>query len=79
MRFTPLVLLGSLAAVALQAPARAQLEVPRIQPLCPLGYVDNLNGRCSSLGRIPYTLEPNRGQPCRDGWMNVGGGYCRRK
>jgi hypothetical protein len=79
MRLTPLVLLASVALASLQTPARAQVEVPKLQPLCPLGYVESPNGRCTSLGRIPYTLEPNRGQPCREGWLNVGGGYCRRK
>lgn len=73
-------LLGlALAPLALAPAARAQRVVPRLQALCPLGYVDMLNGKCSTLGLMRYTVTPTNGKPCLEGWMNVGGGYCRKK
>jgi hypothetical protein len=59
--------------------AHAQRVVPKIGNLCPMGYVDMLNGKCSTLGLMRYTVQPTDGQPCPAGWMNVGGGYCRKK
>lgn len=59
--------------------AHAQREVPKIGTICPLGYVDTLNGKCSTLGLMRYTVQPTEGKPCAAGWMNVGGGYCRKK
>jgi hypothetical protein len=44
-----------------------------------MGYVDTFNGNCSTLGLMRYTVQPTNGRPCPEGWMNVGGGYCRRK
>lgn len=77
------VLGGSLALAALMAagpePALAQRVVPKIGDICPLGYVDMLNGKCSTLGLMRYTVQPTNGQACPSGWMNVGGGYCRKK
>lgn len=61
------------------APALAQRVVPKLGTLCPLGYVDTLNGKCSTLGLARYTVQPTNGQACPSGWMNVGGGYCRKK
>ena len=72
------VLLGA-ALMMLPVPALAQRVVPKIGSLCPLGYVDTLNGKCSTLGLMKYTVEPTKGNPCPEGWMNVGGGYCREK
>ena len=69
---------ASLVAVA-AAPARAQREVPKLGIICPLGYVDMLNGTCSTLGLMKYTVRPTYGQACPEGWMNVGGRYCRKK
>lgn len=60
-------------------PARAQRVVPKIGNICPLGYVDMLNGTCSTLGLMNYTVQPTNGLPCPEGWMNVGGRYCRKK
>ena len=60
-------------------PALAQRVVPKIGTICPLGYVDTLNGRCSTLGLMNYTVQPTNGKACPSGWMNVGGGYCRKK
>lgn len=74
---------ASLPLAALMAagaePALAQRVVPKIGDICPLGYVDLLNGKCSTLGLMSYTVQPTNGQACPSGWMNVGGGYCRRK
>jgi len=68
------------AALALTAtPALAQREVPKLGIICPLGYVDLLNGKCSTLGLMNYTVRPTYGQACPEGWMNVGGRYCRKK
>lgn len=61
------------------AAAHAQRVVPKIGDLCPMGYVDTLNGKCSTLGLMRYTVQPTNGQACPEGWMNVGGGYCRKK
>ncbi len=65
--------------LALAEPAAAQREVKKIGSICPLGYVDLLTGKCSTLGLMNYTVQPTNGQACPSGWMNVGGGYCRRK
>jgi len=75
------VLAAALAAsMALQTlPAQAQRQVPKIGSICPMGYVDMLNGKCSTLGLMTYTVKPTNGQACLEGWMNVGGGYCRKK
>jgi len=73
-----LVLVGvGLASVS--ASARAQRVVPKIADLCPMGYVDTFNGKCSTLGVMSYTVQPTNGKACPSGWMNVGGGYCRKK
>ena len=58
--------------------AHAQRVVRKIGGICPMGYVDMLNGTCSTLGLMRYTVQPTAGQPCPSGWMNVGGGYCRK-
>ncbi len=44
-----------------------------------MGYVDMLNGKCSTLGLMTYTVQPTNGKACAEGWMNVGGNYCRKK
>lgn len=69
----------SLLTSGLSQPARAQRVIPKIQNLCPMGYVDTFNGKCSTLGLMNYTVAPTEGRPCQEGWMNIGGGYCRRK
>jgi len=63
----------------LAQPLRAQESVPKLGIICPLGYVDTFNGKCSTLGLMNYTVQPTAGRACPEGWMNVGGGYCRRK
>ena len=72
-------LLGAAGLAALSTPALAQRVVPKIGSICPLGYVDTLNGKCSTFGLMHYTVQPTNGQACPEGWMNVGGGYCRKK
>lgn len=72
-------LLLTLLAGALPLPARAQRVIPKLETLCPLGYVDTFNGKCSTLGLMNYTVAPTEGRPCPAGWMNIGGGYCRQK
>lgn len=79
MRFIPLAIAIGVATLAAGAPAQAQRVVPKIGSICPLGYVDMLNGNCSTLGLMRYTLQPTNGKACPEGWMNVGGGYCRKK
>jgi hypothetical protein len=74
-----LLLAGSALLLGSAQPAAAQREVPKIGSICPLGYVDLFNGRCSTLGLMNYTVQPTRGEACPSGWMNVGGGYCREK
>ena len=72
--------LAAFAATGMGAsPALAQRVVPKLGTICPMGYVDTLNGKCSTLGLMRYTVQPTNGQPCPSGWMNVGGGYCRKK
>ena len=72
-------LLGAAGLAALSTPALAQRVVPKIGSICPLGYVDTFNGKCSTLGLMRYTVQPTNGKACPEGWMNVGGGYCRKK
>lgn len=75
-----LSLLVALPCLALVSPpAQAQRQVPKIGNICPMGYVDMLNGKCSTLGLMQYTVQPTNGEACPSGWMNVGGGYCRKK
>ncbi len=70
---------GATLLLTTPMPAAAQREVPKIGSICPLGYVDLFNGRCSTLGLMTYTLRPTGGEACPAGWMNVGGGYCRER
>jgi len=72
-------LIGLAAAVSGTTPALAQRVVDKIGSICPLGYVDTFNGKCSTFGLMTYTVQPTNGEACPEGWMNVGGGYCRKK
>ena len=58
--------------------ALAQRVVPRIGSICPLGYVDKFNGKCTTFGLPKFTVRPTYGRAYLSGWMNVGGGHCRR-
>ena len=78
--FAGALLVTAAALVWIDPPAaQAQRVVRKIGSLCPMGYVDLFNGTCSTLGLMRYTVQPTNGQPCLEGWMNVGGGYCRKK
>jgi len=70
----------ALAAASFVLPPRvyAQKVVPKIGLLCPLGYVDTFNRKCSNFGLMKYTVRPTYGFSCLRGWINVGGGYCRK-
>ena len=72
-----LALAGAAGLAALNLPAMAQRVVPKIGSICPLGYVDTFNGRCSSLG-VKYTVFPKGNGDCPKGAMDIGGGYCRK-
>ena len=55
MRFSPSPLRAGLLAGlalaalgALQTPVQAQRVVPKLGNICPMGYVDTLNGKCST-------------------------------
>jgi hypothetical protein len=74
-----LTAIAVLSVVLDPQPALAQRVVRKISSICPMGYLDILNGNCSTLGLVSYTLQPTNGQTCLEGWMNVGGGYCRKK
>ena len=75
-----LPLLIVLPGLALTAPAsQAQRQVAKIGDICPMGYVDMLNGKCSTLGLMIYTVQPTNGEACPTCWMNVGCNYCRKK
>jgi hypothetical protein len=74
-----LCLVGSVVLHVPASPASAQEVIPKLQALCPLGYVDTFNGKCSTLGMVSTTVTPTNGEACPAGWLNIGGGYCRRK
>ena len=75
--FSCLMLAATVALI--ESPAQAQRVVPKLGTICPIGYVDTLNGKCSTLGLAYYTVQPTKGNACPSGWMNVGGGYCSKK
>ena len=79
MRAATLLSVAGLSTALVSQPAQAQRVVPKLGTICPLGYVDTLNGKCSTMGLANYTLQPTNGKACSSGWMNVGGGYCRKK
>ena len=57
----------------------AQKEIPKAvgHDQCPLGYVNTLGTTCVS--PIYYEIAPTNGEACREGWMNIGAGYCKKK
>jgi hypothetical protein len=72
--------IAALVIWACQAPsASAQRIVKKIESRCPLGYVDMLNGKCTTLGMMTYTVQAIDGRSCPSGWVDVGGGYCRKQ
>ena len=72
--FTAVLLLASAAAAAL-----AQKEIPKAEghDQCPLGYVNTLGTTCVS--PIYYEVAPTNGEACKEGWMNICAGYCKKK
>ncbi len=71
---TAALLLASTATAAL-----AQKEIPKAEghDQCPLGYVNTLGTTCVS--PIYYEVAPTNGEACKEGWMNIGAGYCKKK
>ena len=68
-----------LLASSVTAPALAQKEIPKAEghDQCPLGYVNTLGTTCVS--PIYYEVAPTNGEACKEGWMNIGMGYCKKK
>ena len=60
-------------------PALAQKEIPKApgHDQCPLGYVNTLGINCVS--HIYYEVAHTHGEACKEGWMNIGAGYCKKK
>ena len=76
MRPSLLLLLALLVA---PGAAMAQKKIPKAKGhnQCPLGYVNTLGTTCVS--PIYYQVAPTNGEACKEGWMNIGAGYCRKK
>ena len=71
---TAVLLLTSAAPAALP-----QKEIPKAEghDQCPLGYVNTLGTTCVS--PIYYEVAPTNGKACKEGWMNISAGYCKKK
>ena len=71
---------GVLLAVVALHPNQiyGQQLVPRIGGICPFGYVDAFKDSCSNLGLTGDRLAPAKANSCPQGWLYVGGGYCRQ-
>ena len=76
MRYFLIALLPLLVA---PSASLAQKEIPKAEghDQCPLGYVNTLGTTCVSL--IYYEVAPTNEEACREGWMNIGAGYCKKK
>ena len=59
----PCLMLAATVAL-IEGTAQAQRVVPKIGTICPIGYVDTLNGKCSTLGLAYYTVKPTNGNAC---------------
>ena len=72
-------LLTAALLLASASPALAQKEIPKAEghDQCPLGYVNTFGTTCVS--PIYYEVAPTNGEACREGWMNIGAGYCKHK
>ena len=72
-------LLLLLAVLLAPGEALAQKKIPKAKGhnQCPLGYVNTLGTTCVS--PIYYEVAPTNGEACKEGWMNIGAGYCRQK
>ena len=71
--------LGMLLSLIAPTDALTQKRIPKAQghDQCPLGYVNTLGTTCVS--PIYYEVAPTNGEACREGWMNIGAGYCKKK
>ena len=70
----------ALLVLASAAPAAmAQKKIPKAEghDQCPLGYVNTLGTTCVS--PIYYEVAPTNGEACKEGWMNIGMDYCKKK
>ena len=70
----------ALLVLASAAPAAmAQKKIPKAEAhdQCPLGCVNTLGTTCVS--PIYYEVAPTNGKACKEGWMNIGAGYCKKK
>ena len=78
IRMKPSLLL-LLAVLLAPGEALAQKKIPKAKGhnQCPLGYVNTLGTTCVS--PIYYEVAPTNGEACKEGWMNIGAGYCRKK
>ena len=72
-------LLTAVLLLASASPALAQKEIPKAEghDQYPLGYVNTLGTTCVS--PIYYEVAPTHGKACKEGWMNIGAGYCKKK
>ena len=72
-------LLTAALLLASTSPVLAQKEIPKAEghDQCPLGYVNTLGTTCVS--PIYYEVAPTHGKACKEGWMNIGAGYCKKK
>ena len=70
---TAVLLLTSAAPAAL-----AQREIPKAEghDQCPLSNVNTLGTTCVS--PIYYEVAPTNDKACKEGWMNIGAGYCKK-
>ena len=59
--------------------ALARKEIPKVRghDQCPLGYVNTSGTTCVS--PIYYEVALTNGEACKEGWMNIGAGYCKKK
>ena len=72
-------LLTAALLLASASPALAQKEIPKAEghDQCPLGYLNTLGTTCVS--PIYYEVAPTNGKACKQGWMNIGAGYSKKK
>ena len=72
-------LLTAALLLASASPALAQKEILKAEghDQCPLGYLNTLGTTCVS--PIYYEVAPTNGKACKQGWMNIGAGYCKKK
>ena len=72
-------LLALLPLIVVPSAAVAQKQIPKApgHDQCPMGYVNTLGTTCVS--PVYYEVTPTNGEVCREGWMNIGAGYCKKK